>query len=189
MLSTRLAGAAPERLQQLVLLDPVMFPTWMYHGIRLSARVGRHPFVNAALRRRACWPDRAAARAYLQGRGIYRGWSDEALDDFCDHALVVDDDGVRLACPPSLEAEIFGRPLGGYWAALRRVDCPAVLFHGQDSYPILPGIARRARSLAPRLTTQAVPGGHCFMCEHPADTARALSAAVNAAVAGQSAAA
>lgn len=181
VITSRLAGTAPQRFRHVVLLDPVMFPTWMFHGLRFSARIGRHPFANAARRRRAQWPDRDAAREYLRDRGIYRGWRPEALGDFCDHALTDGNGGVRLACPPALEAEIFARPLGGYWQALRSIDCPADLYYGRDSYPIMPGIARRAQRLAPRLSAHVVPGGHCFMLEHPADTAAAIAGSVAAA--------
>lgn len=179
VLSALLAARQPDRIAGLLLLDPVIFPPWLFRALRLAAPLGLHPFEKAARRRRAHWPSRAAAREYLRGRGIYRGWTEEALDDFVRHALRDDPGGgVRLACPPGLEAEIFARPAGGYWQALARYAGPVAMIHGRDSYPFLPAAARRLRALQPDALVRAVPGGHCFMQQHPDEAAQAVAEAV-----------
>ena len=181
VMSVLLAARRPERISHLVLLDPVMFTPVVYAGIRLAAWLGMHGMAKSARRRRAHWESREAAREYLRGRGIYRGWCEESLEDFVRHALVPDaDGGVRLACPPTLEAELFERPAPGYWQALRRLRVPATMIYGQQSYTIMPGIARRFRRLAHDGRVQALPGGHCFMQQYPERSAQAVVRALGA---------
>ena len=173
IMSLRLALARPQAFEALVLLDPVAFPPAMLAGIRLMHLTGTHPFARAARRRRNHWASRAEARAYLEGRGIYKGWCADALEAFVDHAMVETPDGWRLRCPPSLEAEIYGRSAGGYRAALRQLKLPILFLYGAQSYPFMAGAARHAARCGH--TTRALPGGHCFMQEDPTAAAMAVS--------------
>ncbi|MDX5299178.1 MAG: hypothetical protein LPK85_09530, partial [Gammaproteobacteria bacterium] len=44
-------------------------------------------------------------------------------------------------------------------------------------YPFVAESVARWQSFAPHVTAEQVPGGHCFMLEHPAETAeRVLNA-------------
>lgn len=172
IMSLRLALARPQAFRALVLLDPVAFPPAMLAAIRLMHLTGRHPFARAALRRRSHWAGRAEARAYLQGRGIYQGWSDASLEAFVDHAMQETDAGWQLRCPPALEAQIYGRSAGGYRAALRQLQIPILFLYGAGSYPFMPTAARHAARCGH--TVQALPGGHCFMQEDPQAAADAV---------------
>ena len=172
IMSLRLAKARPQAFEALVLLDPVAFPPALLAGIRLMHLTGTHPFARAARRRRNHWASRAEARAYLEGRGIYRGWRDEALEAFVEHAMTETVDGWRLRCPPVLEAEIYGRSAGGYRKALRQLKLPILFLYGADSYPFMPVAARHAARCGH--ATQVLPGGHCFMQENPEAAADAV---------------
>ena len=170
-LTLRVAAARPELFRALVLLDPITIPTLGWLGVKAAAALGRNPIAQGARRRRDRWASRDEARQRLHNRGIYAGWTDEALDCFLDHATRDDTDGSRvLCCPKSLEAEIFDQPIYA-WRAYPAVQVPILLLHGRDSYSFIAGAVRRAQRLNPRIEAQAVPGGHCFMQQTPTQTA------------------
>lgn len=171
VLTTLMLGEPGQPFQRAVLLDPVLFPPVMLFGMRLGlARF--NPLAKASARRRRQWPDRAAAAKALYGRGTYKGWTDDALQAFVTHALCDEADGsVTLKCTPELEATIFASGPRGLWPAVKRVTAPVLIAYGRDTMPFVKAGAQRAASSNSAFTAQAVDGGHCFMQQHPADTA------------------
>lgn len=173
-LTLRVAAANPGLFQALVLLDPITMPTPVWLGAKLAAAMGRNRISQGARRRRDRWASREDALARLRGRGIYTGWTEEALNCFVDHATRTDTDGSRvLCCPKTLEAEIFDQPIYP-WIAYRRLRIPALYLYGRRSYPFLPWGARGAHRVNSRVTVQSLEGGHCFMQEDPPAAARAV---------------
>jgi pimeloyl-ACP methyl ester carboxylesterase len=174
-LTLRLAAANPGMFRALVLLDPIVMPPPLWLGVHALAHLGRHPMVNAAKRRRARWPSRTAARQHLEGRGIYAGWTAEALDAFVQHALAPTGNGseVALCCPRELEAEIYAEPLWA-WRAFREVRCPVLFLRGRESYGFFPWAERLAQRANPAIRLRSLPGGHCFMQQDPAATHAAV---------------
>jgi pimeloyl-ACP methyl ester carboxylesterase len=173
-LTLKVAADNPGLFKALVLLDPIVFPPPLWFGVRALGAVGLHPIVKAARRRRRAWASRDEVIERLRGRGIYRGWTEEALASFADHATR-DEGGQRvLCCPPELEAEIYERPVYP-WPSFRRVQVPVLFLYGAGSYPFFPAAARLARRANPRVELATVPGHHCFMLEDPAEAWRAVA--------------
>jgi pimeloyl-ACP methyl ester carboxylesterase len=174
-LTLKVAADNPGLFKALVLLDPIVFPTPVWLGVRAMAALGLHPMVKAAHRRRREWASRAEAIERLRGRGIYQGWTEEALEAFVDHATRQTEGGRRvLCCPPELEAEIYERPVYP-WPSFRNVDLPVLFLYGAGSYPFFQAAARLARRANPRVEVATVPGRHCFMQEDPAAAHRAVT--------------
>lgn len=172
VLTALMLGTPGQPFQRAVLLDPVLFSAPMLLAMRLGlARF--NPLARASRRRRRQWPSHSAAEQALHGRGTYRGWTDEALRAFVTHALRDEADGsVTLKCAPELEAAIFSSGPRGLWPALRRVSAPTLIAYGRSTMPFVQAGARQAQALNPdAISAQAVDGGHCFMQQHPADTA------------------
>jgi pimeloyl-ACP methyl ester carboxylesterase len=166
-LTLKVAADNPGLFQALVLLDPIVFPTPVWLGMRAMAAVGLHPMTRAALRRRREWASRQEALDHLRGRGIYQGWTEEALECFIDYATH-DENGKRvLSCPPELEAEIYERPVYP-WPSFRNVKVPILFLYGASSYPFFAGAARLARRANAGVEVATAPGQHCFMLEDPA---------------------
>lgn len=66
----------PQLFNRAVLLDPVLFSRRMLGVMGAAALLGlhrRHALARKAAGRRSHWPDREAALASLQGRGIFKG--------------------------------------------------------------------------------------------------------------------
>lgn len=171
VLTTLLLARQGQPFQRAVLLDPVLFS----RGMALSMvfvtllRIGKFmPLARATLRRRRHWPDRAAAFHSLQGRGAYRGWRNEALTAFVDHALQESaDGGVELKCRPETEARVFSSGPRHLWRSLRQIQIPTLIAFGTDTMPFVKQSALRAASANAQIQTRQVAGGHCFMQEDP----------------------
>lgn len=157
----------------LVLLDPIILPTRYWLATKASGRLGRNPMAQAARRRRAQWESAAAVRERLRDRGIYKGWRDEALEAFISHATRDTADGRALVCAPELEAQIFENPLY-LWRDIPKLGVPTLMLYGAESYFFMAPSARRFQKLCPTMTAQALPGGHCFMLQHPEAAAEAV---------------
>ncbi len=171
----------PALFQRSVVLDPVIFPATMALAITLAEAAGlasHSPLARAARKRRHHWPDRQAAIDALRGRGTYKGWTEEALAAFGEHALrpVREGDGhssgVVLKCPPSREAEIFGSAPVGLWSALKRVKTPTLVVHAQHSFPFVKPSALQWADSNRHVQTMEAPGNHCFMQCDPTDAAQ-----------------
>ncbi|CAM4031149.1 Alpha/beta hydrolase [Pseudomonas reidholzensis] len=165
--------------ERAVLLDPVLFSRRMIGVMGAAVLLGlhrRHGLARKAATRRSHWPDRGSALAALQGRGIFKGWSDEALQAYVEHAIGDHGEGVVLKCRPSREVEIFSSFPQRMWANLGRISTPTCILHGQQTYPFVPHSVRRLAVINPAVSEQQVPGGHCFMQEDPAATADAILA-------------
>jgi len=173
-MTLKVAADNPGLFKAIVLLDPIVFPDLVWLGIRAMGALGLHPMVKAAQRRRREWPSRQEALDRLRGRGIYKGWTEEALECFIDYATK-DAGGKRvLCCPPELEAEIYERPVYP-WPSFRSVDVPILFLHGAGSYDFFPLASRLARRRNPAVEVATVPGHHCFMLEDPADAHAAVA--------------
>lgn len=174
-----LLAAQPQWFLRAVLLDPVLFSPSMIALSALAAWLGRDPpggMPERARRRRHTWPDRKAAHVDLYDRGIFRGWDERALHAHIAHALSDHPDGsVSLRCAPDLEAAIYASWPQALWPTLRRVRTPTLVLHGDISYPFVGASARRWARMCGNVTQRQVPGGHCFMQQHPEATAKAVA--------------
>jgi len=179
VLTSLIVAEHPKLFQAAVLLDPVLFSPSMLLGASVAELTGvmRHtPLARQARGRRDHWASRDEARANLTGRGTYKGWADEAMDAFVTHALADAEDGVRLKCRPSREAEIFGSMPDRLWSLLARVRTPVHVLHAEHTFPFVSESVARWASLNDHVSAEQVPGGHCFMQEHPADAAKRVAA-------------
>ena len=128
----------------------------------------RNTLATQARRRRHRWPDRAAAFANLHQRGMFRGWTDAALQAYVDAALRDTADGqVELKCRPEREAEIFGSYPRQLWSTLRQVQTPVTVLYGSSSFPFVAESVRRWQAVNTAIHSEQLPGSHCFMQQAP----------------------
>ena len=170
VLSSLILARHPELFSRAVLLDPVIFTPTMVGAMAFSEVLGLHRRTTMASRARARrnhWADREAAWNGLHGRGIFKGWTEEALQGYVDHAIKAVDNGVELKCRPSREAEIFSSFPKRLWPSLGRIVTPTLILHGQHSYPFVAKSVARLTALNGHVSAQVVEGGHCFMQEYP----------------------
>lgn len=171
VLTLLMAAKRPDLFDRVVLLDPVLFTRSMIGVMALSDVVGlysRNSMATRARQRQSRWESRQAAWDYFHERGIFKGWHEQSLAAYIDHALKPEPDGsLSLRCPPTREAEIFSSFPRGLWTAVSKLSVPATIIHGTKTYPFVPKAAQAARRKNPLIDCLTMPGGHCFMQENP----------------------
>ncbi|WP_288442336.1 alpha/beta hydrolase [uncultured Pseudomonas sp.] len=175
VLTGLMLASEPGLFARAVLLDPVLFSRRMLGVMGAAAWVGlhrHHALARKAASRRSHWPNRESARVSLQGRGIFKGWSDAALEAYVEHAIGDCGEGVVLKCRPSREVEIFSSFPSRMWAQMGSIQVPTRVLYGGQTYPFVPRSVQRLASLNPLVSALQVPGGHCFMQEDPAMAGR-----------------
>lgn len=179
VLTALILGERSLRFERAVLLDPVIFTPAILMGLALGEFTGiaKHtPLARQASARRAQWGSRDEAKTALCGRGTYKGWTDDALQAFVDHALRDDPEGgVRLKCNPSREAEIFSSGPDRLWSVLGRVRTPTQVLYAEHTFPFVSESVKRWQSINDAVQAAPMPGGHCFMQEAPAQAAERIT--------------
>ncbi|MGM0783382.1 MAG: alpha/beta fold hydrolase [Pseudomonadota bacterium] len=170
------AERAPGRFRCVVMLDPPLMLGLDAWGMKVAKRFGFVDRVTPAGKtrgRRAVWPDRDAMAYYLRRRGLFRRFTEEALDDYVHGGTRLGHDGqAELVFDPSVEVEIF-RHLPDHLTRLpQRLQVPFGILAGRDSDLITP--RRRRRLMRHGIALSQVPGGHMFPMEHPEETREAL---------------
>lgn len=172
-MTLKIAADNPGLFKALVLLDPIILPAPVWYSWRVASMLGLNRMARDTRKRRSAWPSRDQAYAHLKGRGIFRGWADEAVADFVDHAMKPQDGQWVLRCPLELEAQIYEHPVYP-WGAFRKANLPILFLYGDRSYGFFPWSSRIAKRVNPQVEVATAPGQHCFMLEQPAAAAGAV---------------
>lgn len=169
VLTIKLAAKYPELFQQLVLLDPILMPEIMFQ-LKENANF-RNPLAEKTRTRKSSWDNRNQALAYFKTKSAYKTWCEDSLNSFIEYGLDHHDNGrVSLKCPPAVEADIYSTAPDGLWDDIRKLKVPTTILYGDKSYPFIEASCQTA-SENPVITIDKQVGSHCFMLEHPEETA------------------
>ncbi len=178
-----LAAKRPDLVASLALIDPVIAPLGFYALMELPLAPlllrGAIPLARNAAKRRARFPDHEAAIQAFTGRGIFKTFSPEMIEDYVADGLVADArGGLKLACSPAYESATFAAHRNNPWAVLRGVHCPIVLLRaGRDSTLRLES-AHRFAALKPETHIATIEGaGHMLPMERPDRVRAAIESA------------
>lgn len=167
--------ASPGRFSALVLVEPIIFGS-------PHARDASHPLVALALRRREVFESRAAIRLAYGAKPPFDAWHPDSLDGYIEGGFVDSDAGVRLACSPLAESEVFtAAGAHGAWERLGEVAVPVTILYGAetDTYP--PGHAEALADRFARATATRVSGtGHFLPMEQPGVVVDAVNESLDA---------
>ena len=173
------AAAVPERFASLLLFDPTI-------GDPERARIPEPLEADAAVgRRRNDWASTDEMYERFAGRPPFQAWHPAALRAYCDYGLVPVGDRFALACPPALEATIWGGMAPGLYEAIEAIEMPVHLARAEpraaDQPPgftpsqTWPGVVDYFR----HGTDELVAGrGHFFALESPRLAADFIEAAL-----------
>lgn len=161
-----------------ILMDPVYMPPKLASTMSILGRVGLMRYTSlprqAKVRTRS-WSSFQAAWDYLHQRGTFKGWQDECLKSYIDHALAIDETGaLTLKCPPEIEAGIFSSYPHKLWQAIASIHQPMFMIYGAKTYPFVIDSLPKIHQLNPHYDFLELPGGHCFMQEDPKKTAKEI---------------
>ena len=164
-MTLKVAADHPGLFKALVLLDPIILPTAVWLSWRAASILGFNSMARDTRQRRSAWSSRDDAFEHLKGRGIFKGWQDEAVACFVDYAMKPQDYHWVLRCPLELEAQIYEHPVYP-WRSFAKAKLPILFLYGDRSYPFFRWSARLA-SAYPNVAVATAPGMHCFMLEQP----------------------
>ena len=172
--SSLLAAAAdPARVKALALFDPVIFvPPPPGEAMTDS------PLVAGALRRRATFPSKAAAVEAYRGRGAFRSWSDEQLEDYVAAGFRDTPEGeVTLTCAPGWEASNFRTHNYDPWGAFRQTVCPIRILRAAEGSTFRLEGHETELAASGRISVETLPGtSHFLPMERPERVRETLEA-------------
>ena len=135
-----IAGSDEKRFKKTMLLDPVVFSKGMLSVMtagNLFGLLDNTPMAKQARSRVTTWESREAAFEYLHDRGAFKGWRDDALQAYVDHALMDCDEGVTLKCSTAIESKIFASYPKKLWSNLKKANAPCKILVAQKSFPFI----------------------------------------------------
>ena len=165
------AAQRPDLFSAVALLDPILVP----REPRLAAGI-ETPMSALARRRRELWTSTSEAFDSYRGRGPFVAWPDTALRLYVDHGFRSEDGGVRLKCPPQVEAQVFGMAQDfDSWSAIDRLTVPALVMRGGESSAFSAADAARVATHLGRGRVRTLEAtGHTFPMEKPDEVAAAI---------------
>ena len=158
------AAAEPGRVRALALFDPVVFGA----GV-VSPDPVNNPLAEGADRRRATFPDKAAAVAAYTGRGGFRSWSAEQLADYVEAGFRVTPQGeATLTCAPAWEASNFRCHNYDAYAAFRATRCPIRILRAEHASTARIEPIEAELEATGRVSIETIPGtSHFLPMERP----------------------
>ena len=118
--------------------EPIVWPE-----ITDELVASRRPLVSGALKRRDLFPSRQEAYDNFASKPPLESLDARALRAYVDCGFAPDKEGVRLKCPPFVEASIYRQGLrhDGF-SQLPAVRCPVTIAHGSRSGAMGPDIVQ-----------------------------------------------
>jgi pimeloyl-ACP methyl ester carboxylesterase len=171
-----------ERVRSVVMFEPVLLPYRASLYARLPWVSGllwkQLPMAIAARKRRSNFDRAELALASYRGRGAFRTWPDETLQDYVEGGLRPTADGFELACSPEWEAANYAAQANDSWGAMRRLKWPMTVFLAERDSSCFATPADLTRR-NPLLKVIPVPGTtHFLPMERPDVVQAALRGAV-----------
>lgn len=131
--SAEIAARHPERVQGLVLVDPVIPPPRYVPLFAVARTLGLSgrliPVSQAAARRRMHFPSKDAAIENYAGKGAFRTWPRAWIEAYIDGGTrrAADGTGVRLSCDRDWESRTFAKSSIHPLRAVAKLRCPVTL--------------------------------------------------------------
>lgn len=165
------ANKRPDLFSKLVLIEPVILPTWVYvigwtFPLWLSKKF--NPVAKKALERTDTWKSREEAFAQFRTKNVFSKMSDGALWDYVNSVTTINEKGqTKLSYPKEWEAQIFVT-VPYPWKELKRLNQPFIAFRGETSDTIQPTVWKKWKSINRSGRLMEVPEcGHLIPFEKP----------------------
>jgi pimeloyl-ACP methyl ester carboxylesterase len=188
--SLLVAGKRNDLVAGLALLEPVILPASMYAMAQMPlgpTLMRNQPLARGARARRNSFTDRASAVDAFTGRGVFKAFPREVIEDYVADGLVDDGQGgFKLACRPGFEAATYCAQRNDPWGALRKVTDPLVLLRAERGSTITEASAHRFAVIKADARVATVEGaGHMLPMERPDRARAAIESAALLAQAGR----
>ena len=148
--------------------EPIVWPE-----ITEELAASRQPLIRGALKRRDLFASREEAYENFSSKPPLESLDAKALRAYVDCGFRPDGEGVRLKCPPFVEAAIYRQGLvhDGF-SRLPQIGCPVTVGRGDRSTAVGPEVARAQVAALPHGTLVTFPDlGHFGPLEGPGTVA------------------
>lgn len=148
--------------------EPIVWPE-----VTEELRRSRRPLISGALKRRDHFANREEAYENFSSKPPLESLDARALRAYVECGFAPDRDGIRLKCPPYVEAAVYGQGLvhDGF-VRFPSIRCPVIVARGGRSPAIEPGVAQAQVDALPDATLVTLPDlGHFGPMEAPASVA------------------
>ena len=115
-----------SEISKLFLIDPVLpGPKFSSYGrVKKFFRLNKTShMVLAAKNRRFEFSSKQEAFNHFKGRGAYKSWDDDILQDYLNGGMIVEENRSYLSCHPHWEAEVFNTASLDTWKYIKKVKC------------------------------------------------------------------
>lgn len=170
------ANKRPELFDDIILLEPVLWGAGRRLIVRSMKKIGLGNVGNPAvrtLRRRNNFTSLDEARHYFSERRLFNKMDKSCFEEYMSHGLISDENGVKLAIPPSLESAIFECQLLRF--PKEAYKAKGTIIHAMSSNTLLPTDVRWLKRSLLSFSFCEVKGGHMFPVEKPVETARLIN--------------
>jgi pimeloyl-ACP methyl ester carboxylesterase len=158
----------PDAFAGLWCFEPIVWPE-----ITEELKASRRPLISGALKRRGQFASPEEAYENFASKPPLESLDPQALRAYVDCGFTPDREGVRLRCPPFVEAAIYRQGLvhDGF-SRLGTVRCPVVVARGGRSVAVEADVVRAQVHALPSAELVTFPGlGHFGPLEDPAGVA------------------
>ena len=171
----------PQRFRGIVLLDPVIFPSYALLLVRILCALGlssKVPLSRSAKRRKARFSSQEEAFLYWRSKRLFSDWSDEVLRLYTQGILRQEGEEWVLGWSPHWEAHYFETLFTKSWSYWRKLpsDLPLLLIRGEKTDTLFLSVAKKLKKLLPHMDYEEVNAGHLFPQAAPEETASIIEA-------------
>lgn len=168
------AAKRPDLFKQLLLIEPVAFPTRLFvkfAWMPATLRVRMVGLAKRTLQRRELWNSREEFADALSGKSLFKGISREVLMDYAQYGLreVVEQNGTKftLRFRKTWEAQVFTTP-PYVWRKLKQLQVPCLVWRAEHSTTLPPASWAKWEKLRPDFPIHVLPNlGHMAPLQNP----------------------
>ncbi len=165
----------PALFKQVILLDEPLFGFTKSTAIRLIKSLRLIHLVTPSKRskkRKAIWPSKAEAKAYLLSKPLYQSFHSKCMDDYLDFALIERaDKQFQLRFCREKESLIFETVPHTMHRLAKKTFIPVSLIYSESSHIITKHDLRKMKK-GYGFSTMVCQGSHLFPLEYPGETAQ-----------------
>lgn len=168
----------PELFSQIIILDPPLitgvFTSAFIYLLKKLGLMDKITPAGISKNRRQIWPSFDETFAYFRKRSLFKHFSDEAIKDYINSAMTVQEDGsVKLHYSVQIECDTFRTIPHNLEFKRTPLPIPSTLIYGDISHVLKLKYAKRLHKIH-NMNLVPTKGTHLFPMEYPEESAKII---------------